>query len=1794
MLAALLALAISSTASAELGVTGYFRFPTEGPGAVSGLSPDFGPAYVNHNGTAGASAGDVYAGGMRFAALGDPLGPAGGGFVNQLNGETYRASGTTVRVFSATGSLLRSFGYDAVATGPDDSAVDEQQKLTINATGGTYELSCCTSSGPTTMPLPYNASAQEVEDALNELELVEPTGGSVPITVAVTGGPGGPGDPAPYVYTITFGGVQSGDDFVPWSVFAADLTGPTTIGRVDTLVDGGGMETCVPAAGDVCHERFWTGKDQAKPVQGGIGEAPAVALAPATAPNAGNVLVADSNYQRVSEYTPSGVFLRAFGWDVNSHGPNDSSVDEQQKVTVEATGGKFSLSFPDIVGSCCGAFTRGQVTGAIGTGEVTKDSNAIANVETTNGAFAIGQTITGTGIPTTPPTTITGIDSGAHTLTISANATSGASTSRTLTANDIPYNASAAEVDAALESLPSIGGVGGSVEVTGPDGGPYTITFGGTLAGDELVPLGATTPALTGGAKSVTIDTLANGGAFETCVDAEGDVCKTGVRGKAGVGGSKLGQFVSPRLSVAADSSGAIYVSDEPDQSQPANSNFRVQKFTPAGAGFTPAICCSPEKQSITVSAGAGQFRLTYFETDGSRTTGTIHKGSALVDNVASTAGFVVGQPIHTSNLATIPPGTTIAAVGPSTITLSQPAAATEPPPHPLVSNRPWQTSDLPFNASAQEVEDALDQLAPIEAEGGFVTVTGGSSSYVVSFDGPSVKGVNHSPLVGADGTTPLSGGSGPDANQVVVATLEDGRPGGSGSLDSPQQVAIDDADDIYVTKFFPAGAATCPDGSSSPAETRIEQFAPDGAFVGTSAPCYGISPTGSAELSVDPVSGEPYLAINDCCRQVPLLGYGAFAFIFGELGPEPDLTLEPLSDIGPTGVTISGEINPNGPVGAAGHPNPTNTTYQVQFRVSGESEWATYAPPTSVGFDTSPTPFSVGISGLTPKTTYDFRLVVAKRGRPDVIGPVQTTTTAPAPPSVENLRSSDVTSTSADLHARVNPRGTDTTYHFEYGTTLNYGQQTPDTDIGDSQFPVDVLDHLDGLEPSVYHFRIVATNSLGTTTSADQSFNFYPEPCPNEAVRQQTGAARLPDCRAYELVSPADAGSASLFAGGPNSPYANSPSRLSFFGLLGTIPGAGNPPNVFGDHYVATRTSAGWKTAYVGIAANEYWRVGGPPNGGLEFADLTLSHFLDWQSGQQEFGFGSELGSMAPYVWDASGNSLGRLPTNVAGVPGGHEDLSAGGFIGDVKPSADFSHYFFSSANVAFAPGGLTSGNGSVYDNDLSSGTVTIASKLPNGNDIPPEPGDLTDDYFKIPAVSTDGSHVLIAATGTGICGKATCSPVPDICGRNETSIAKCPDGLPVHLYMRVGGAVTYDVSKGNLVDYQGMTAGGSVVYFTSAQKLLSNDNDTSVDLYRWSQATDSITRVSAGSSGVVGDTDACSPAWTDRCNVEVVSPGAGPETFAATFSKSFDNPIAADAGDIYFYSPEQFIGGKGVPGRRNLYVYRGGSIRYVATLDAGSPVTRIQVSPDGEHAAFVTATRLGAYDNSAVDGNCAPETFGVPVRAGCEEMYAYDVGDDSLTCVSCILTGARPVSDVSGSQDGIFMSDDGRTFFGTRDAVVPDDTNGIMDVYEYAGGRPQLVSSGTGETEKSLSGQAGLVGVSADGVDVYFATFQKLVAGDRNGQFLRLYDARSNGGFGSPAPVAPCAAADECHGPASATPTEPPVASSAALGAGGNVRQARSKKRRCGKRHSARSCKRRKRHSRGSGPGRERGGAG
>jgi hypothetical protein len=803
----------------------------------------------------------------------------------------------------------------------------------------------------------------------------------------------------------------------------------------------------------------------------------------------------------------------------------------------------------------------------------------------------------------------------------------------------------------------------------------------------------------------------------------------------------------------------------------------------------------------------------------------------------------------------------------------------------------------------------------------------------------------------------------------------------------------------------------------------------------------------------------------------------------------------------------------------------------------------------------------AVQISGLQQGATYHYR-VIASNAVGTSVSPSATFKTAEAP-IIGSVLTRNVTASSAELAAEINPRLGHTTYHFEWGPTTNYGNVTPvpEGDAGSGTSPVPVSAQIDGLTAGItYHFRLVATSQYGTTQSPDQSFGFYPPNCPNAQLRQETTSNSLPDCRAYELVTPSfQQGAFVMPRAGENSGLATNPSRVSYGAALGTFPeDSGDPVNLYADLYVSTRSDTGWHQKYIGPPGNTTASVGGPPmnwmnnynyNGAISAAQdgtqlsPSLDKAIDYDRGYPSYFGQLASASNAPFVWDTTtGNFLERWPTNLGQVAGGED------FVGVPRASTDFSHFVFSS-NVVFAPGGEPSDQhieccppeqtgpypgppkASVYDNDLKTGTVKLASL--KGNGVPFQ-GFVFD-------ISEGGSHILMAEESN-----SALRPPQNRPGSNTPVEVLGP------LYLRVDGAHTYEIAAGHRIRYVDSTADGETVYLTSKEQLTPDDQDTSSDLFVWHQSKPGVlSRVSVGSGGGAGNFDSCSATWISDCGVGLIEFGSYADAAAGEGGNALtDSFLAKRTGDIYFLSPEQLIPGQGQPDLENLYLFREGTVRFVAALEvkslqteltrADTAVARMQVTPDGAHMAFITNTHLTGFDSGE---------YG--------QMFTYDPRDGRITCASCRRDGQPATSEVFGSQNGLFQTYDGRVAFSTEDPLAPRDTNEAEDTYEYTEGRPFLISSGLAPGlppgPSGLVGvhlRPGLVGVSANGTDVYFATFETLVTQDHNGRQLKMYDARTGGGFPAEREVAPCAAADECHGPSSTAPALPPDRTSANLG--------------------------------------------
>ena len=144
-------------------------------------------------------------------------------------------------------------------------------------------------------------------------------------------------------------------------------------------------------------------------------------------------------------------------------------------------------------------------------------------------------------------------------------------------------------------------------------------------------------------------------------------------------------------------------------------------------------------------------------------------------------------------------------------------------------------------------------------------------------------------------------------------------------------------------------------------------------------------------------------------------------------------------------------------------------------------------------------------IEGLVPGNFYYYRLVGTSAfgnafGEDVLFIPGQTSggTGIPAAvPGATTLDALDVSATAALFQGSANPQGGTTFVRFEYGLTTAYGSSTPGRGIGSGTEPSTVIQAASGLQPgSTYHFRLVASNSLGTSYGENRNFNTaFPAP---------------------------------------------------------------------------------------------------------------------------------------------------------------------------------------------------------------------------------------------------------------------------------------------------------------------------------------------------------------------------------------------------------------------------------------------------------------------------------------------------------------------------------------------------------------------------------------------------------------------------------------------------------------------------------------------------------------------------
>ncbi|MGD9732942.1 MAG: DUF1566 domain-containing protein [Desulfamplus sp.] len=111
--------------------------------------------------------------------------------------------------------------------------------------------------------------------------------------------------------------------------------------------------------------------------------------------------------------------------------------------------------------------------------------------------------------------------------------------------------------------------------------------------------------------------------------------------------------------------------------------------------------------------------------------------------------------------------------------------------------------------------------------------------------------------------------------------------------------------------------------------------------------------------------------------------------------------------------------------------------------------------------------------------------------------------------PTATTSPATSITSNFATFNGTINPNGLSTSCYFEYGTTTSYGSKTTSQIAGSGSTDSSVKADITGLTYSTtYHFRLVATNSVGTTNGSDMTFTTAANPNPLQPPSNLTASA--------------------------------------------------------------------------------------------------------------------------------------------------------------------------------------------------------------------------------------------------------------------------------------------------------------------------------------------------------------------------------------------------------------------------------------------------------------------------------------------------------------------------------------------------------------------------------------------------------------------------------------------------------------------------------------------------------------
>jgi len=657
---------------------------------------------------------------------------------------------------------------------------------------------------------------------------------------------------------------------------------------------------------------------------------------------------------------------------------------------------------------------------------------------------------------------------------------------------------------------------------------------------------------------------------------------------------------------------------------------------------------------------------------------------------------------------------------------------------------------------------------------------------------------------------------------------------------------------------------------------------------------------------------------------------------------------------------------------------------------------------------------------------------------------------------------------------------------------------------------------------------------------------------CPNAQLR--SGASEhLPDCRAYEQVSPIDKDGQDAASLVPLEPAQSSACEagekctIAYMNVGAAFGGA--PGNESPNAYEASREGGGWLTTPISPPTLQ------APANGLVRLSYAFSEDISravLRVPLQQLTEGAPEGVYNLFLRDPSGGY--SLVTAIA--PPEPPSLGCGRCFGEqdvpafAGASSDFGHVIFEANDSLVA--GAPSGEENLYEE--AAGHVSLVGVLPDGT-MPPQGSTAGGGIEAVEeraheldhAISSDGSHVLFEADADG--GE------PDPAQREMTE-----------LYDRVDGTETVEVSAPNAdanagdcettghvcnaepAQFWAASADGSIVYFTSKASLTKGSytgeepaggENPGNDLYRYDLDTHTLTDLTV-------DLDkAKDPDGADVLGVVGTSEDGSYVYFVAE-GKLGEPGSGAESGDPNLYvwhegaegsGTIKFIATLAMPNEEEQEyleaLRRGSALEYNSDLAdwTSRPVaSQAHVTPNGEYLAFMSVEPLTGYNNEDLATGKLDH-----------EVFEYDAGTGRLACASCDPSGARPLGSafigarLQESTSTPFhqpraVNDDGsRVFFTSPDPLVSGVSGGGERIYEYEGGEAHLISGTEG------AGDSVFLDASASGGDVFLATRERLAPTDTDG-LVDIYDARVDGGF--PAPVMPTS----CTGSACRELLQPP----------------------------------------------------